>query len=80
MGLGVATGATKPYQTEASKPGKPDSAMVGTSGKLLVRLALSTARTFSLPLRAWGKTSKAFTATSGTCPPIVSVMAGEPPR
>ena len=32
IGLGVPAGATMPYQTEASNPGKPDSAMVGTSG------------------------------------------------
>ena len=64
--LGVAAGATSPYQTEASKPGNPDSAMVGTSGKLALRLGLSTASTFKRPLRTWGKTSSAFTATKGT--------------
>ena len=42
-GLGVPAGAIRPYQTEASKPGKPDSAMVGTSGSRLERFALETA-------------------------------------
>ena len=65
MGLGVAAGATKPYQTDASKPGKPDSAMVGTSGNMELRLGLNTAKTLSLPLLTWGNTSKAFTATKG---------------
>ena len=78
--LGVAAGATRPYHTEASKPGKPDSAMVGVSGKIAVRVGLSTASTRSLPLRTWGCTPNALTATKGTCPPITSVMAGEPPR
>ena len=42
-------GPTTPYQTEASKPGKPDSAIVGTSGKIGERFSLSTASTRSAP-------------------------------
>ena len=31
IGRGVAAGASNPYQEPASKPGRPDSATVGTS-------------------------------------------------
>ena len=37
-GAGVFAGATSPNQAEASKPGTPDSATVGTSGRALARL------------------------------------------
>jgi len=40
MAGGRLAGPMKPYQTEASKPAKPDSAMVGTSGKMGLRAAL----------------------------------------
>ena len=32
MATGILPGPTRPYQVVASKPGKPDSAMVGTLG------------------------------------------------
>ena len=76
---GVPFGAMKACQTEASNPGKPDSAMVGASGIVETRWALSAASTRSLPSFTSGRTSTAFTATSGSCPPSTSVIAGLPP-
>ena len=32
MATGILAGPTRPYQVVASKPGKPDSAIVGTFG------------------------------------------------
>ena len=69
----------KPYQTDASKPAKPDSAMVGASGKMGLRPELSTASTRSFPALAWGSTSSAFTATTCTWPASTSLMANAPP-
>ena len=54
--------------------------MVGTSGKIGERFGLSTASTFSLPLCACGFTSRAFIASSGSWPPMTSVIACAPPR
>ena len=69
----------KPYQTAASNPGKPASATVGTSGKILDRAGVMTARTRSLPACTCGCTSSALTATICTWPPMTSVIACDPP-
>src|SRR5262249_8119034 len=54
----VFAGATKPNHTSASKPGKPDSAMVGSSGKGSIRRTEGTAiarsdPASSCPLTSW---------------------------
>ncbi|MNV76109.1 hypothetical protein D3C71_1694430 [compost metagenome] len=53
MSLGVPAGAANPNQVTASKPGKPRSAMVGTSGISGTRCAEVTASARILPLRTW---------------------------
>ncbi|MNJ62152.1 hypothetical protein D3C77_579810 [compost metagenome] len=42
-------GAHRPYQVLISKPGKPDSAMVGTSGSSSTRREVVTATARSFP-------------------------------
>ena len=51
---GVPGGARMPCHEPVSKPGRPCSATVGTSGIALTRLALDTARMRSLPLFTCG--------------------------
>ena len=46
---GVLVGAAIPNQFEATKPGKPDSAIVGTSGNIEIRSGVATANAVSLP-------------------------------
>ncbi len=48
---GRPAGPTSPNHDEASKSGKPDSAMLGVSGNAAERPTLVTASTRSLPLR-----------------------------
>src|SRR5262249_19311496 len=48
--FGVPAGATSACQVVASKPGKPDSAMVGTSGNTAVRLSVVIASARIVPL------------------------------
>src|SRR6478672_5349497 len=40
MSRGVPTGASSPYQVPDSKPGRPDSEIVGRSGAIVLRVAL----------------------------------------
>ena len=47
----VPAGPVRPNHDEASKPGTPDSATVGTSGKPTERFRLVTAIALSLPAR-----------------------------
>ena len=51
MSAGVPAGAATYHQGAASKPAKPCSAMVGTSGRANQRLAELTPSAFSVP--AW---------------------------
>src|ERR1700686_1939147 len=46
---GVPAGASRPNQTLVSKPGRPASAMVGTSGVIAARLDCATASATSSP-------------------------------
>src|SRR3546814_19031921 len=43
MGLGVPAGTIRPNPVAISKPARPDSSMVGTSGKALDRVPVATA-------------------------------------
>lgn len=49
MAGGVPLGAHRPYQVLMSKPGNPDSAIVGTSGSSSTRRLVVTATARSLP-------------------------------
>ena len=49
MGAGVLAAAKMPYQAEMSKPGTPDSWMVGTYGSTCERLAVDTPIARNLP-------------------------------
>src|SRR6266436_1232511 len=55
MSAGRRAGPTTPIHAVVSKPGKPDSARVGTSGMRAMRFALVTASTFTFPARACGR-------------------------
>ena len=48
-GAGVPAGANKPTHASSSKPGRPASATVGTSGSIGWRVLPVTAKAFSLP-------------------------------
>ena len=55
-GCGVPAGAIRPNQAVASKPGKPSSSMVGSSGICGERLREVIANARSLPSRTSGRT------------------------
>ena len=73
IGAGVPAGASSPNHDIASKPGKPDSAMVGSSGMLGERMSDVTARARKVPARTIGKIAPAFCSVMVTRPPITSV-------
>ena len=55
---GVPLGAKKPSHSDTSKPGKPDSATVGTSGSDGSRFAVLIASDRSLPVLACGSSGE----------------------
>ena len=79
IGFGVPAGATSPFKSSDSWPGKPDSVVVGTSGKSGERLALVTASARSLPslirAAAGGSAMKAI----GVWLPSVELISGAAP-
>ena len=78
-GGGVFAGATSPNQAEASKPGTPDSAMVGTSGRALARFEPATATALMfLPLTC-GSTAGMLSNMTGIWPATRSFIAGAAP-
>jgi hypothetical protein len=77
--LGVPAGAIRPNQPEFSKPGKPLSATVGTSGSILDRSALVTASARSLPPVTSGVAAPMLPTTTCTWPAIRSVSAADSP-
>ena len=79
MSSGVPAGAAMPHQLDAMKPGKPDSAMVGTSGSIGMRCSVATARAVSLPSRKLLPTAAKPTGKSwmSFCS-SASVAGGEP--
>src|SRR5450755_3314564 len=79
IGRGVLAGASSPYQLLASKPGRPDSAMVGMLGINAERLMVVTAMPLILPPLVCGTALAAVANTSCTCPPTRSIIAGPPP-
>ena len=76
----MARGATRPYQPFSAKPGTPDSATVGTSGKNAERFSVVTAIALSFPLRTCGDTDGALPSAMCTCPPSRSMIPGPMPR
>jgi hypothetical protein len=79
ISAGVAAGTTRPYQLSEVTFGRPASAVVGTSGSVGARLALVTARAFSLPLRMWPRSTGTSKMPICTCPPTRSFTAGAAP-
>src|SRR5436190_1347441 len=75
MSFGVAAGATTPNQPIASKPGTPDSTMVGTEGNALARFALVTASALMRPDFTYGLATTMFSKLIAIWPPITSAMA-----
>ena len=73
-------GASRPPQEVASKPGKPCSATVFTSGSSRTRAPEPTAIGSSVPARMCGITATRSENIAGTWPPIRSVTAGALPR
>src|SRR4029079_7266367 len=76
MGLGVPAGARTPNHDDASNPGSPDSASVGTSGSAAERSALVTASARNLPALMNESDDGRLSNINCTCPPIRSVSAG----
>ena len=76
---GVPAGASKPNQVDTSYPATPASDTVGTSGKLVERVALVTAIARSLPDCTCGTAVAVLLKKTSVYPPIVSVSAGPVP-
>ena len=76
---GVLAGATTAIHTPASKPGKPDSATVGTSGRCAERVAPVCAITFSLPAFTCGRIAVGLSESTCTSPATRAITAGAPP-
>ena len=76
---GVPAGAKTPYQVLTSKPLKPDSATVGTSGSEELRLAEVTASGRSLPALIWPMAEGRDETSNSTLPASASISAGLEP-
>ena len=76
---GVLAGAIKLYQFVARYPGKPSSAMVGTSGKSAARLEPVTASARSFPALINGIAVGALAKIAWISPPNKPFIAGPPP-
>ena len=77
---GVPAGAKMPSHALTSKPGTPDSAIVGSSGAPGKRRAVDTARPRTLPPFASGYAFGITSIIICTWPAIRSVAAAAPPR
>jgi hypothetical protein len=67
-------------QLDASKPGRPLSPTVGTSGSSGERAAVEMASAFSLPPRTWPSTAAIVSNITSTRPAIRSGWAALLPR
>src|ERR1700730_2429011 len=76
MSRGVPAGATRPFHVTTLKPGKPDSATVGTSGICGSRCAVDTASRRIAPEATCGRASDTFENMVLRCPAMTSFMAG----
>ena len=79
ISAGVPVGAIIPNQVLVSKPGMPDSAMVGSEGAAALRFALLMASACSLPELTYGSTDNVFANIICTWPAMRSVTAGGVP-
>src|SRR5690606_466425 len=79
-GCGVLAGAITANQDCTEKPGRPDSASVGTSGAKGARSSEVTPRARSLPAFTWGSDEGRLSNMESTCPPSRSATAGPLPR
>ena len=79
MSFGVAAGASTPNQVPMSKPFRPASSSVGTSGSADERLAVVTASARSLPALMCGSTGVIVSKDIVTWPPSRSVASGPLP-
>ena len=70
---GVPAGASMPFHAPISNPGRPDSATVGTSGKLDERLGLPIASTRRRPAVTCGSAEGIVTKLICTSPAISAV-------
>jgi len=68
-------GAHTPYQLLKTKPGRPDSATVGTSGRTPMRFALVTAMDLSLPDFSSDTEPGVEAKLTWICPAMTSVVA-----
>src|SRR4029077_5072067 len=75
---GVLAGTNSAYQADTSKPGIPDSAMVGSSGAVGKRCAVVTASPRSCPERTVCNIEPVVWKAESTRPVMVSVMAPAP--
>ena len=78
-GAGVPAGANRPFHSYISKPGRPASAPVGTSGSAAERWRPLTASGRSLPCFTYCSVEATLPKNTGTWPPMTSVSAGPPP-
>src|SRR6478752_4976302 len=77
---GVLAGTKKPNQENTSKPGTPDSAMVGISGTAATRSLVVTASPRKLPPFTCDRIEGMLSKMTSTRPGIRSLIAGAPPR
>ena len=77
---GVPFFARMPYQVENSKPGRPASADVGTSGSAGTRFGAVIARPRSLPPAICGAEVPSPSNATGTWPASRSCISGPAPR
>src|SRR5262249_32261753 len=77
---GVPAGAKSALKVSETKPGKPDSIMVGTSGNENQRSAPVTASAVNLPSLISGSTGASATEPTSTVPSSTAMVAGPPPR
>src|ERR1700736_4420830 len=76
----VFAGTKKPNHENTSKPGTPDSAMVGISGTTATRSLVVTASARSEPAFACGRIEGMLSKMTSTRPGMRSLIAGAPPR
>ena len=77
--MGVPAGARTPNVELTSRVGIPDSAVVGTSGSIEIRLAVVTANGRNCPAVINGNAAGTVSTIILTCPATRSVIAGPLP-
>src|SRR5712671_6912865 len=75
IAFGVFAGANRPNQSFASMPGMPASTALGMSGAPGKRVALDTAKAFTLPALSWAYAVSGERNETGTSPESTAVSA-----